>query len=223
MILGKFEYGLFDKKLDYLDLSSNLDNLNVAIVTEGLLDVKIEKSGAEFVQEYMGNQETVRVCCFESTLVGGRVVTAELPGMVLPLQDLVSYIKKRKEFLAQFESPSTEPLKDKKDAMFALEDGQEIHVGRIALYATDFDILANKEIKNAFDAGSELMSSMLPCGKDCLMQGVSSRFISILLFVFNYLTVFPSCLKRTARLLALWLMLDCQTHSLSSIKMAEGL
>lgn len=193
--LGKFDANSLDTEAEYKEFSSYLDTHQQAIVTEGLMNMKIAKSGADFVQEYMGHAKDIRCCRFESKLDEGGVVTAELPAIELPIGDFVGYINKRKEFFANFESPTTDSLMENQKAVFTLKGGQQIHVRRIALYATDVNILANEEMKKAFDFGSELISSMLPCGKDCLMQGVSFNFMFLVFFIGTWILPITTLLK----------------------------
>ena len=205
--LKKFDPSMLadDDKLKNVSdqLSIVLEHKNIAVVTEGLVESKAPKFGIKFVELYMLGKESLCLVCFESSVEDGQVVTVEKTGrMSLSGHDYLGYLKQRRELL-EYEGNIEKAINNTDEvAYFKLsskgepssEEVPTIHVGKTALYMTDYELGKNASLLELRGP----MKYILPSREWCLTEPVSVIACFCEYFCSAMLTLFPRS-WRTAR------------------------
>ena len=166
--MGKFDPSL---PFDANNLSDVLDQKAVAIVTEGLVALKAPKPGIEFVELYMQDMKSLCLVCYKSLVENGQVVTVEeTKRMSLTGSDYLRYLKQRKDLLSQEGSIKAAITSQDNCAQFKLSpENTSIHVGKTALYLTDYELGDNACLMNQLELHGP-MKCILPSKEWCMTE-----------------------------------------------------
>ena len=171
VLMGKFDPSTPD---DPHKLSVALSNKDVAVVTEGFVELDAPTLGTEFVKLFKEDQ-LLCLICFESLVEDGQVVTVEKPGrMYLLGSEYLGYLEKRKiilnyaksieaaiavaDIIAEFQPPSKKV--------------PPIHVGKTALYLTDCELGYTDSLKDRLKLHGP-MKYIFPSREWCMTESVS--------------------------------------------------
>ena len=148
VVYGKFESESIQQD-DIKTLLSMLDRQDIFVVTEGMVNVKIDDDGADFVKKILQFQKKehkdkpIYLYRFDSQLEGNNVVTTEKTGMFLKIPEVIEYFEKRKTFLNEYGYWASERLEDDDEALHTFSNNGQIHLGRVSPYLVNFDISQN--------------------------------------------------------------------------------
>ena len=125
---------------------------------------KAPKSGPEFVQLYFP-EDNLCLIPFESSVESGQLVTMEKKGerLYASNKEYVMYLESRNELIKRGGLLAA-VASESKDAMMKFSSIEEpIHIGKTALYSTDFEIDVCPNLLGVFMEGlDESVKKMLP-------------------------------------------------------------
>ena len=180
-------------------LSVALEIKDVAVVTEGLVELKAPKSGTEFVEMCMPDKPLCLVC-FESSVQNGQVVTVETTKRIsMTGSDYCMYLKQRKDLLSRTGSIAAAITSQDDHAQFELlSEKRSIHVGKIALYFTDFELGDNASLLGQLELRGP-MKYMLPSKEWCMTESASVIAIIFASIFVLLCSLFPLQLTNTEK------------------------
>lgn len=171
VIFGNFRSNRMteDDECFYLEA---LDCCDLPIVVEGLVKIQLQTDCSSFLNLYDENEEFV-LCRFDSSISdNGSISTSECTKIICKAPEAANYFRKRRQFFESVGGWTNAAFDDSDEAMFEFQNGNRIHVGRVALYATDVPLKPG--LLNTFNGSLQSpLNNMLPGGKLCLMNAVS--------------------------------------------------
>ena len=173
--------GRFDSDSDpFLSLPGYLAFKDIAIVTEGLINLDVTKCASEFVKTFMkgdNEEEKLQAIEFESKNVNGRVITKEdkSRSFVFTAAEYAEYLEYRKAFLkAAGDLAKAVGTGDTDFVYLSKSNPVQYADARKAYYLTDYELSTSPSLQKAFEDGlHDVMKKMLPSSDWCLSHTVS--------------------------------------------------
>ena len=175
-------HGVFDKSSsvdDFSKLPLVLGLKDVAVVTEGLVSLDLSNQSKKFFKLLFSNPEkskTLQALTFVTSFKDGHVKTEETKDrIVLSGAEFCQYLEKRKALLKSAGSlQAAIEMQPSESVIFKFANHKEaIHVAKVSLYLTDFELTDSPELFQALTQGMiGPMSKMMPSAKWCMTSWV---------------------------------------------------
>ena len=176
--------GRFDSDSDpFLSLPGYLAFKDIAVVTEGLINLDVTKCASEFVTTFMkqdNEAENLQAIEFESEIVNGRVIAKEdkSRSFVFTAANYAEYLENQKAFLkaaGDFANAAVADGAGNTDFVHLSKSNPVEYINvRKAYYLTDYDLSKSPSLEKAFEDGlHDVMKKMLPSSDWCLSHMVS--------------------------------------------------
>ena len=181
--------GQFDSDSDpFLSLPGYLAFKDIAVVTEGLINLDVTKCASEFVTTFMkrdNEEEQLQAIEFESEIVNGQVITKQdkSRSFTFTAAEYAKYLDHWEVILKMASSLIAildDPVDEYKTLVPLLQMMKQHAKAEWAYYLTDYDLLLSPSLEKAFEDGlHDVTKKMLPFYDWRLSHMVSHFFVLI--------------------------------------------